>query len=265
MAPVSPRKRPRSLDWDDSEYSPGWPDVVVRSKARHRVVRSGKIPRWEHHRNSEVRFPRLFPGSLRSVPVVCGPFCPRIAAASNRISLLLLRLKLVLPERIELSTSPLPRECSTTELRQRTARRFGRQHDRGAIHEPSRLGKAGGLPVRRCAAPPTRRGRNRLAIPRITRPNTATPAVAVIRARDAKIHITEQVLLDSLAVLSLHRRVSERPDLTPRKRTERAAREARLAKALRDNLLRRKEQRRAQDRREVPQSRGSGREREPPA
>ena len=26
--------------------------------------------------------------------------------------------KLVLPERIELSTSPLPRECSTTELRQ---------------------------------------------------------------------------------------------------------------------------------------------------
>ena len=27
---------------------------------------------------------------------------------------------LVLPDRIELSTSPLPRECSTTELRQRT-------------------------------------------------------------------------------------------------------------------------------------------------
>jgi hypothetical protein len=27
--------------------------------------------------------------------------------------------KLVLPDRIELSTSPLPRECSTTELRQR--------------------------------------------------------------------------------------------------------------------------------------------------
>src|SRR5262252_6498633 len=28
---------------------------------------------------------------------------------------------LVLPDRIELSTSPLPRECSTTELRQREA------------------------------------------------------------------------------------------------------------------------------------------------
>ena len=30
-------------------------------------------------------------------------------------------LDLVLPERIELSISPLPRECSTTELRQRRA------------------------------------------------------------------------------------------------------------------------------------------------
>ncbi len=28
----------------------------------------------------------------------------------------------VLPVRIELTTSPLPRECSTTELRQRLAR-----------------------------------------------------------------------------------------------------------------------------------------------
>jgi hypothetical protein len=31
---------------------------------------------------------------------------------------------MVLPERIELSTSPLPRECSTTELRQRRAARL---------------------------------------------------------------------------------------------------------------------------------------------
>ena len=30
------------------------------------------------------------------------------------------QLKMVLLERIELSTSPLPRECSTTELQQRT-------------------------------------------------------------------------------------------------------------------------------------------------
>ena len=32
--------------------------------------------------------------------------------------LLICIIKLVLPEGIELSTSPLPRECSTTELRQ---------------------------------------------------------------------------------------------------------------------------------------------------
>src|SRR6185437_13151726 len=35
------------------------------------------------------------------------------------ISLILLHLGMVLPDRIELSTSPLPRGCSTTELRQR--------------------------------------------------------------------------------------------------------------------------------------------------
>jgi len=59
--------------------------------------------------------------------------------------------------------------------------------------------------------------------------------------------------------------MSERPHLTPRKSTERAEREERLAKALRENLVRRKEQKRAQDRRAVPQSPGKDREREPPA
>jgi hypothetical protein len=37
--------------------------------------------------------------------------------------------KLVLPKRIELLTSPLPRECSTTELRQhRQGRAYGEKH-----------------------------------------------------------------------------------------------------------------------------------------
>jgi hypothetical protein len=47
-----------------------------------------------------------------------------------RMSVLLLRPKflcwlrfMVLPDRIELSTSPLPRECSTTELRQQARER----------------------------------------------------------------------------------------------------------------------------------------------
>ncbi len=41
---------------------------------------------------------------------------PRITAGHNR------HIKMVLLERIELSTSPLPRECSTSELQQRRAR-----------------------------------------------------------------------------------------------------------------------------------------------
>ena len=41
--------------------------------------------------------------------------------------------------------------------------------------------------------------------------------------------------------------MSETPHLTPARQAERAAREARLAKALRDNLRRRKEQARAQE------------------
>jgi hypothetical protein len=59
--------------------------------------------------------------------------------------------------------------------------------------------------------------------------------------------------------------MSEPPPISPKKTIERAAREARLAKALRDNLGRRKEQKRAQDQRAVPQSPATDREREPPA
>jgi|SRR6185312_3937837 hypothetical protein len=49
-------------------------------------------------------------------------FCAILRIAANRRSAIALisKRKLVLPERIELSTSPLPRECSTTELRQQT-------------------------------------------------------------------------------------------------------------------------------------------------
>jgi hypothetical protein len=57
----------------------------------------------------------------------------------------------------------------------------------------------------------------------------------------------------------------ELPIITPKKRIERAAREARLAKALRENLVRRKEQKRAQEGRAVRQPQGMNREGEPPA
>ena len=46
---------------------------------------------------------------------------------------------LVLPVGIEPTTSPLPRGCSTTELRQRLASVFGR---RKHIHDASDIGKA---------------------------------------------------------------------------------------------------------------------------
>src|ERR1700691_2580401 len=51
---------------------------------------------------------------------------------SRRKSLVLLK-GLVLPDRIELSTSPLPMECSTTELRQRAPdTRIGQRPLQGA-------------------------------------------------------------------------------------------------------------------------------------
>ena len=54
------------------------------------------------------------------------------------------RWSMVLPLRIELRTSPLPRECSTTELRQRPKPRAaaGGGEARG-IHDAVPLGKAG--------------------------------------------------------------------------------------------------------------------------
>jgi hypothetical protein len=66
-----------------------------------------------------------FPDRLRS--------CPKLPNVSDLSGFLL-----VLPDRIELSTSPLPRECSTTELRQRELWRpaQGRQRRGGRRNVP---------------------------------------------------------------------------------------------------------------------------------
>ena len=73
------------------------------------------------------------------------------------------------------------------------------------------------------------------------------------------------VLLDIADALLLHRRMTQ-PLKPGVKNTERAAREERLAKALRDNLRRRKEQARAQQGRAAPLSKkGEGGDSEPPA
>ena len=127
---------------------------------------------------------------------------------------------LVLPERIELSTSPLPRECSTTELR---------QHPDAEPNIP-------GCDIWQGGGPFTQGG----------------PAT-----------VASKRLLDNFITRSLHRYMKDLPDLTPAKRTERAAREERLAKALRDNLHRRKQQQRARDEQKIVQPQRPGRDREP--
>ncbi len=63
--------------------------------------------------------------------------------------------------------------------------------------------------------------------------------------------------LDRIDALPLHWWMDDDFRRTNRKSGERAAREERLAKALRDNLRRRKEQARAQEQLELPQSKES--------
>ena len=53
--------------------------------------------------------------------------------------------EVVLPVGIEPTTSPLPRECSTTELRQRPGLGIGPRRDRKVIPEVPAAGKASGL------------------------------------------------------------------------------------------------------------------------
>jgi hypothetical protein len=101
-----------------------------------------------------------------------------------------------------------------------------------------------------------------LASPAFVAPETKLPCSSQRLGKSAP---GSRRRLDSSAALRLHCRVSEPPRITPKKSLERAAREARLAKALRENLLRRKEQKRAQARRAVVQSQETDPEREPPA
>ena len=66
--------------------------------------------------------------------------------------------------------------------------------------------------------------------------------------------------------LPLHRGMAQPPQPGAKRSAERAAREERLAKALRDNLRRRKEQARAEQRRAAAlPKKGEGGDGEPPA
>ena len=55
---------------------------------------------------------------------------------------------LVLPDRIELSTSPLPRECSTTELRQHAGDKRRSQNENRPIRHPRAAGSCHKAPLR---------------------------------------------------------------------------------------------------------------------
>src|SRR5262249_61987896 len=72
--------------------------------ARSQIVVDFNLERWP----SLIR---------RAHPLVCIPNClPELPSSSGMLTNCL--ISLVLPEWIEHSTSPLPRGCSTTELRQ---------------------------------------------------------------------------------------------------------------------------------------------------
>ena len=66
---------------------------------------------WMHHTDTIG----LSHGAER---ILTGLLAADIACLAAGLDLIATRRLLVLPDRIELSTSPLPRECSTTELRQ---------------------------------------------------------------------------------------------------------------------------------------------------
>jgi hypothetical protein len=67
---------------------------------------------------SREQTPRIFPVLRRGLRVLFCQLLPN-AKIDRRENRLISLAFVVLPVRIELTTSPLPRECSTTELRQR--------------------------------------------------------------------------------------------------------------------------------------------------
>ena len=95
-----------------------------------------------------LSFPGFSPAVCGLFRGVCVFFCPRSRPADNVIFLLFPIVSMVLPVGIEPTTSPLPRGCSTTELRQR----LGLRPVPPEIHDAPVIGKAGGWS---CMANPT--------------------------------------------------------------------------------------------------------------
>ena len=121
-------------------------------------------PEFLLHRNRlphrTCKFPRIFHVSKARVHVLSCHFLPNSFWAVLPASPRDCGENLVLQERIELSTSPLPRECSTTELLQRLERRERRRPSVGvpAIGGGPWQGGGGGL-VSASRQPARARGR----------------------------------------------------------------------------------------------------------
>ena len=104
-------------------------------------------------RTSHELSARILHGSARHF-VLCSACRCQDYAPSGQVRLikaLILLNKMVLPDRIELSTSPLPMECSTTELRQRARyenRPKGLTKARRSLPQGPQLRKRGGRPAR---------------------------------------------------------------------------------------------------------------------
>ena len=157
---------------------------------------------------------------------------------------------MVLPVGIEPTTSPLPRECSTTELRQRPCPEI--------TPAPTKANT-------RASKGWQDRQPERRSTELVFRTFTGREILLYSYAHDyGKISNPEPRSLDRFATLLLHCSMIQPPHITPKKSAERAAREARLAKALRENLVRRKEQKRAREQRGVAQSDAPDPGREPP-
>ena len=108
-----PRLSPRMRRGDRSDHREDRRDLLVLAMAGGRPAGAAVPARGAEIENKQSPpFPPIFtPTQLRKAGIP-----PRLELPGCKS--LMIRSDLVLPDRIELSTSPLPRGCSTTELRQ---------------------------------------------------------------------------------------------------------------------------------------------------
>ena len=143
---------------------------------------------------------------------------------------------MVLPEGIELSTSPLPRECSTTELRQHASARDGPGATKAHVLRP-------------------RERRSRRTLPQAIRPGKSqfdTPIEGPQRlcanpsaARPNVLEAASKSENDAEIELTLMTDPGNRPPPATAKSIQKPGRSERLADELRANLRRRKDQARS--------------------